>query len=352
MSTLISVIVPVYNAEKYIYTTLVSLKEQTLPCFQAIIINDGSQDKTRDIVLSFAENDSRFKLIDISHSGPAMARNTGLEYAEGDYIMFMDGDDTIEKNALAVAYEAIHADQYDVVIFGYHIMQNGKIIHSYGLDLVISSASELGDNLAKLYYNNVLNQVWNKLFRRDIILSSHIRFQDFHYGEDRLFMFDTLYHASRIRLIKDALYNYSQNTNTLVGRFYDRKFEVCCLIDESLRNLADALGNSKAKDTEIYDFMFLKSVISCLINLYAPSCPYRAGERKVFIKQMLHHPEVIRAAKKKALSWGIPYYILVHVISTRSSFLAHLFFGSAAWVGRHVPKLFVSGRQNRKAIKH
>ena len=93
----VSIIVPIYNVEKYLYESLQSLKKQTFPVFEVIMIDDGSTDESSEIAIKIAEEDFRFKYIRRNNSGLSASRNVGLKYAKGKYILFMDSDDTLDR---------------------------------------------------------------------------------------------------------------------------------------------------------------------------------------------------------------------------------------------------------------
>ena len=116
---MITIIIPVYNGEKNIERCLKSIQEQTFIDFEAIIINDGSIDNTEYFVKRIIKNDKRFKLISLKNCGVSNARNQGLNKAKGNYVMFVDSDDWLEKNALQVLYDKMIKNKCDVVKCGY-----------------------------------------------------------------------------------------------------------------------------------------------------------------------------------------------------------------------------------------
>ena len=115
MDELISVIVPVYNAEKYIEHCIQSLLEQTYKNFELILVNDGSKDRSLELCKAFAEKDRRVKVYDRQNGGASAARNTGLERMEGQYVVFVDSDDYVSKSYLENLYLAAKSSHYDIV---------------------------------------------------------------------------------------------------------------------------------------------------------------------------------------------------------------------------------------------
>lgn len=342
----VSIIIPVYNGENVIDHTLESIMQQTYESLEILVINDGSIDNTAKIIDAHMKEDSRIKLITIENSGPANARNEGLQKARGDYVMFVDGDDVVEQHAVERALQAALGSNCDLVIFGYSIFyKDDEVIH-YGLDIEIDSSEQLGEWLSKLYIQNLLNQVWNKLYRLEIIRNAALDFPDFRYGEDRLFVFNFLHYTDNICVINDSLYRYHQSPGTLVSSFYDKKFEVCCLIDRELSELSLKTGATKPNDINSFNFMFLKSVISCLVNLYAPACKYSRKEKRANMRQMLAHPRVVQALEEIPSGRGAPFGLLSRVMKTQKLSLNHTVFSCSAQASRKLPRLFLHSRKN------
>ena len=115
--SLVSVIIPVYNGEKYIEKCLKSLIDQSLKDIQIICVNDGSTDNTLSILNQFASKDNRIKVISTDNRGQGSARNTALKEANGEYISFIDADDWINENALELLYNKAKSDDLDMLIY-------------------------------------------------------------------------------------------------------------------------------------------------------------------------------------------------------------------------------------------
>ena len=118
MNKLISIIMPVYNAEKYLNRSIESIMNQTYNNIEIILVNDGSTDNSLEICTSYQEKDNRIKLINQANKGVSFARNKGIDEATGDYIMFIDSDDYVEKNMIEDMVSKITEDDIDLVISG------------------------------------------------------------------------------------------------------------------------------------------------------------------------------------------------------------------------------------------
>ena len=114
-----SVVIPVYNVEKYLKACLESISAQTYTHFECFLVNDGSTDKSADICNRFCEKDSRFRLLHQKKTGVSAARNMGLDAAKGDFILFVDSDDCLSPDALQTAWRELTSGPFDWMMFDY-----------------------------------------------------------------------------------------------------------------------------------------------------------------------------------------------------------------------------------------
>ena len=205
---LISIIVPVYNVEKYLRQCLESLINQTYKNIEIICINNGSKDKSSEILVEFAQKDSRIKIITQEKSGVSAARNSGLKIASGDYIMFVDSDDWTEIDACEKLITEAKLTGADVVLFShYDVFPNKKNL--YDISKNCKKSYYKFDNIDD-YIKNIIYApgiLWDKFCRKDFI--ENIAFiPDLAQSEDMLFWFEVLYNKPAISVFNQALYNY------------------------------------------------------------------------------------------------------------------------------------------------
>lgn len=185
-NTLFSVIVPVYNIRSYIGITLQSILDQTFKDFEIIVIDDGSTDGSRQIVEALAEKDRRLKLLRQDNSGVSAARNLGIENAKGDWIIFVDGDDALRRDALEIISNCIARNpEADLIGYGFKKVNS---ISQESLDngVGISSIKDTAINCKTKTCFNALNHytVWSETYRRQ---KHNIRFEPLKNGEDVLY---------------------------------------------------------------------------------------------------------------------------------------------------------------------
>ena len=193
----ISVIVPIYNGQKYLSACLDSLLRQTFTDIEIIAVNNGSTDNTVELLNKYADPRLRIVTLPINQR-PSGARNVGIDKAIGDYIAFCDCDDTIPENAYETVIKALSSQSADVVIGNYvEVFEDGRI--------VMHNVSDIKED-----YNSYLKggALWNKVFRREILISNNIKFDSISYGEDTLFLAEVMKTKCRFIQITDVLYEY------------------------------------------------------------------------------------------------------------------------------------------------
>lgn len=207
----ISMIVPVYNAEKHLARCMDSILKQTFTDFELILINDGSTDQSAGIMDKYARKDPRVVAIHQKNSGVSAARNAGIRAAKGKYIGFADADDTVEPTMYQRLYEAMEHECADIAMVGW-----SKIVPGQKELVPVFRESDgyhvLGkeEALEKIFVENekaMLSTVWNKLIKADLV--KQILFDaEIAYGEDTWYSYQLIMRSKKIVCINEALYNY------------------------------------------------------------------------------------------------------------------------------------------------
>lgn len=208
----ISVIVPVYNAEKYIDRCVQSISDQSYTNWELLLIDDGSPDRSGTLCDEWKKRDSRIRVIHGPNCGVSVARNVGLDAAEGEWVMFVDSDDWIEKECLEVCVETANNSSLDLLQF------NFKQIDSKGVLKAIYEKETPVMNSKDFITHGVYNvSAWGCLIRKSIIRDNYIRFvEGIKLAEDQLFIMECLAHSEKIQLIKHSFYCYFLNENSAV----------------------------------------------------------------------------------------------------------------------------------------
>lgn len=226
----VSIVMPLYNAAKYLSESIGSVLNQTLPEFELICVNDASSDDTLEILQQFSERDNRIKILtNKKHSGAAYSRNRGIEEASGEYLSFLDGDDVFEEEMLECAYTTAEKYHTDVVIFemkhcisdNIHIKQ--KVFHSeLFLKRYCNATFQVKDQMPYEFMNWQLGPT-NKLYNRKFISSNHLEFQNLSCENDAYFVCMSLMLARRLLYLNDyRVMIYARDHDEPTRISYDR----------------------------------------------------------------------------------------------------------------------------------
>lgn len=209
----ISVIVPVYNAERFLEKCIRSIMASTLKEIEIICVNDGSKDKSIDILRNLEKEDNRIIVIDKENEGASKARNIGIDMAKGEYIAFVDSDDFIDDSMYVCMYDIAYKNNSDIVICG-----ASRLDENYNLRKTFLP-KEHKKNLEYIerFGGTLFNSPWNKLYKNSIIKNNNVSFPtDTHMGEDMVFNVKAFYFARKINVIKKSFYNYYDNLSSAV----------------------------------------------------------------------------------------------------------------------------------------
>jgi len=235
---LISIIIPVYNAEKYIEQCLNSIKNQTYNYFEVILVNDGSKDNSENICKKFSNSDARFRYFVKEHGGVSSARNLGLDNAQGYYITFIDSDDWVDENHLELLVNNIKENNSDMAVSSIKNFNNIDTFYfrantnqeKYLLNFNKMRKEEFLVNLPKLILaQNSYKIVVSKLFKKDFI--HDIRFEEtIIYVNDTQFLFDLYLKMNSISYINEATYIYRLHDESPSSNFNQQYTEQELLI--------------------------------------------------------------------------------------------------------------------------
>ena len=216
----ISIILPIYNAEKYIPKCLDGLLSQTFNDIEVICINDGSKDGSLQILNDYAKQDNRIRVITQDNSGPARARNTGLENAKGDYIMFCDSDDWFEPDMCEIMLKNIK--DTDIVCCNANVIDEEENLNRIDDSSYYQNAYH---DILKLSNNIICKTnfiLWNKIFKKAIIDEYKISFPDGRENDDDCFILQYMSVANNINFIENKLYNYLRRADSIIGKISNK----------------------------------------------------------------------------------------------------------------------------------
>ncbi len=213
----VSIIVPIYNVEKYLRKCIDSLINQTMKDVEIILVNDGSPDNSRSICEEYAEADNRIKVINKKNGGLSSARNAGLKEAKSDYILFVDSDDWINIHMVEILFEEMKKNNAEIVQCRYENVIDEYIDEGIHGNITSKTISNI-DALRNLYKNDSYLETvvtWNKLYKKSLF--DGIQFPEGKLNEDEFTTHKLLYKSKKVVLVDKKLYYYRKTPDSITN---------------------------------------------------------------------------------------------------------------------------------------
>lgn len=220
----ISIIIPIYNVAKWLPRCLSSVINQSYKNYEVILVNDGSTDKSEDICKRYLEKDNRFRYFKKKNGGLSDARNYGLKFVNGKYVVFIDSDDFVEKDYLKKLYQRIKIDKSELAICEYNIVENKKNNSVQKFNFPSNLKNIDGRKLLTYIYqpDSVTEIVaWNRMYKRELF--DKLSFQKGKYFEDEFLLVPLMWNIKKISLIREPLYDYVQRKGSITNTSYSDK---------------------------------------------------------------------------------------------------------------------------------
>ena len=217
---LVSIIIPAFNVERYIQEAVESVLNQDYNNIEIIIVNDGSTDNTSKICMRLSSKDNRIRLVNKKNGGAASARNLGIRESNGDFIMFLDGDDFYSKHAVSSAVSLIEKNKSDLVCFDFDTFNENGILPRPLPNQFPSILSSSGIDCVRFIYQGFLGYFsWAFLYRSSVLKGSGISYpEDIHVLEDAFFLNLFLRHVTNVSYLNECIYHYRVIQNSLTRR--------------------------------------------------------------------------------------------------------------------------------------
>lgn len=244
MTATVSIIVPCYNVASYVDACMDSLVNQTLEDIEIICVNDGSTDDTPALLHAWGARDSRVRVIDRENGGLSVARNTGMDVAQGEYIGFVDPDDYVEHSMYERLLEEARSHDADVAVCGYSGFSDsdGAVVEGWSLspDFGVEKDVQASFFGRESVWNRLPIAVWNKLYRKDLLERNRLRFEpSFRDAEDVSFWLMLMVHVSSLVVIPDRLYWYRRQRKGSLSLEWEDEGAPFHLLMERLMYAAD-----------------------------------------------------------------------------------------------------------------
>ncbi len=220
----ISIIIPVYNGEQFLCRCIDSIINQTYKNYEIIIINDGSTDRTKQIIEKYVECESRIIFIDKINSGVSDSRNIGIDNASGDYITFIDADDWLEKDTLETMNKLLEKNEYDVIRYNYYTNYSNEVQEKSEYDIEIKDQKLEKEKIEKIMLPQILTgqmpaYVWLLLIKKRVINKTKKFNTELAMMEDTIFYVNLLTNIDNIYICSKNLYHYYYDMNSASHSF-------------------------------------------------------------------------------------------------------------------------------------
>lgn len=288
----VSIIVPVYNSEKYIAETLQAIRAQTYSEIEVIMVDDGSSDHSGIICKNIAESDSRFHYFRVENGGPSVARNIGLSHATGEYIGFCDSDDIISSNMYECLVGYVENAEADIALCDIYSERDKRNFGFPWSDGTVFKKEEIRKSLFARMIGNCSDNdgelpIWGSvvrcLFKRKVIVDNEIQFpSDIHFAEDLVFTLRYLQNAGKAVICDQALYHYRCNEESIMHSFFSYKPGMFQARKKLILYIREIIG---AEDSADEMFARLQTTSRCYFRECVGNACRNGSDRSAAIKR-------------------------------------------------------------------
>ena len=308
----ISVIMPVYNAGKYLRSAIESILTQDFENFELILVDDGSTDGSADICDYFSNTDDRVLVIHQKNGGICNARNNAIKVARGAYLSFCDHDDVFLPGLLSAAYSTAVYSGADVVKFGKKVVisKDGDFIRerSNSLQNHTFEQNEIRESFLSFFYKLKINCVWDGLFKKELFCSNDILFDEFYKygGEDYDIMSRYLSHVTKLVTLKECYYaHFIRKELSTSVTFKEYKLKHVVRLTNTIIEEAKKIGYEFAKKTCETDYFLTEFFVNTMACLLAnPLCSFNSKE-KLSLLSSLKEESCMKEFFGKSSFWEI-----------------------------------------------
>jgi glycosyltransferase EpsJ len=295
----ISIIIPVYNVEKYLPTILNQIISQSYCNFEVILVNDGSTDQSGYICDQFQKNDWRIRVVHKNNGGLSSARNAGIDIAKGKYIVFIDPDDQLHSDYINELYKIAESHQCDAIVSGYQtVPTNEKKVPGYQLNEVMDGKTFVLSS-KNIHSNNDLCFVWRYFYKLQVIKDKKIRFnEEVFIGEDVIFNLEFLLHSKRVYAVPNIYYFYTVNNPTSLMRVsYKPNLESSLILQHKVRKKLSEEFNLLEHKHYRLDMAnyYIKNIYRLIINNYKKGQELNYNE---IVKRILNYEMISNSVRE------------------------------------------------------
>ena len=299
----LSVIMPVYNTSEFLEESIGSVLCQTFRDFELIAVDDGSTDNSLEICRRYEAADSRVRVLTQKNLGAGAARNKGAAHARAEYLMFLDSDDTAAPDMFAKAMEVMKEKDPDLLIFGYEEIFYSESGREKSRNerlperLDLHTAADCRARYCGLVFDAMLNQPWNKVYKKSIIEKNDIKFPDVRRTQDALFNGEYFRRVNSLCALPEPLYCFRQNNKGRVWKKFPRdSYKIDVGYNSYLENILRDFGRYSGADRELADRWFFSSVYRDAGYYRNPYWALGRREKKEYVKKVISDDYIVGRA--------------------------------------------------------
>lgn len=279
---MVSVVVPIYNIEKILSRCIDSIINQTYKDLEIILVDDESPDNSSAICYEYAKHDARINMINKQNGGLSDARNAGLKVANGEWIVFVDGDDWLESDYIERLLSAAQNNDADIAICSFkYVYPDGRLqpVLTNEDQKIMSNRQALIDLLTYQQYGKVMT--WNKIYKTKLFQKHQICFPKGKIHEDNFTTYKTYFYAKKIVYINQPLYNYFQRDNSIMAeKFSEKRLDAV----EAAKQSLDFIRRKMPEIVDAAEYNLMMSYITLLNRLHASNSVIKY--KKIWSKAM------------------------------------------------------------------
>ena len=313
---MISLIIPVFNVEEYLEQCLESIIEQSFSDYEVILVDDGSTDKSMEIIREYKKRFNQVKVLSQRNKGVSEARNLALKYAKGEYVLYIDSDDFLRFNMLEIMVNKANKTNADIVMCNYNLYygvnnKNNRMVSYNVLEDKIYSSSEVIDMILNF---NIQGQLWNKLFKRSLLLENNFEFESGRYIQDIFPVFKVINNSNKIVFINEDLYCYRQRDTSTIHKNHAMTSIIQYIIKNNLQVNSNSFKVFRASVLSYFIYHYTNTDINRNYRDFKKS---KYADLEVKFKDFMFLKSLNKIDKLRLLLWKLRIFNLVKKLKNK-----------------------------------
>lgn len=302
MNYKISIVIPIYNAEKYVEKCVNSLRKQTLTDIQIILVDDGSKDTSAALCDNLSKQDSRIFVIHKKNGGVSSARNLGIQSAQGEYLGFIDADDWVDPYMFETLYFMAKQNEADVVMCDAVTEYENGEQSSDTITQLTEDAVLTKEMFTPTLLMEMAGSVWRCIYRTNQLWEHGNSFDtDLKFSEDRVFNLYAFGYANKVVYLKKAFYHRLMQNESAVHRFHADYYEAVSAAAVATDRALNTVWGGKEEYIQTYKQQHINGAIAAINNYFYRTSTLRISEKIACVKKICNDPSLVAAIRENGL---------------------------------------------------